>query len=272
MARSVVPGDAGPVQCEHNGQPVQPDVQVGLIEGAAEKCRVNGHHWAEPTHGHAHGRGDRCLLCDPDIETAVRPALAEWDQSRRPRHGRRYGDHVVALISYFDYGLAERQRVARYSFGRLGGASGRVESPGVMKALFFIVFGRPVTAPFLGQDVDDNGRPVVRGSLTEGLFHSGDVVPVERAYVAHTERLEKRRRLNDFSDRRVETLQARVRQAPDFWQIPHLGFDPAPGRTYARMKPQPGKAAGKTRNGGHVRTAIVIEDHDDTASRCGPNC
>ncbi len=258
MARPVVPGDAGPVQCEHNRQAVQPDVQVGLVEGAAEKGRVNGHHRPQPAHGHACGRGDRGLLCDPDIEEAVRPALSERNQARRPRHGRGYGDHVVAShLPISTHGLAERQRVARYSFGRLGGAGGRVESPGVVKALFFIVFGRPVTAPFLGQDVDDNG-PVVRGGLTEGLFHAGDVVPVERANVAHTERLEKRRRLNDFSDRRVETLQARVRQAPDFRQIPHLGFDPAPGRTYARVKPQPGKAARKgvkrwARKNGHCR-------------------
>ena len=59
------------------GRPWRPDVQVGLVEGPAEKRRVNGHHWPQPSHGHAGGRGHGRLLGDPDIEKAIGPALLE---------------------------------------------------------------------------------------------------------------------------------------------------------------------------------------------------
>jgi hypothetical protein len=47
VAGAVVACDAGPVESEDHGQPVQADVQVGLVEGAAEKRRINGHHRAQ---------------------------------------------------------------------------------------------------------------------------------------------------------------------------------------------------------------------------------
>ena len=156
----------------------------------------------------------------PTSKNAVGPALAERQQARRPGHGGRNGDHVVTLFCYFDHGFAEGQRVALDGPGRFGRAGGRVKSTSVVQAFFFVVFGRPVARALFGYDVHDD-RPVVGGGLAESLFHAGDVVPVEGPDVANAQGLEKRRRLNDFSYRRIKTLQARIGQAPDSGQVPH---------------------------------------------------
>ena len=43
VARAVGAGDAGPIEGEDHRQAVQPDVEVGLVEGPAEERRVHGH-------------------------------------------------------------------------------------------------------------------------------------------------------------------------------------------------------------------------------------
>ena len=53
VARAVVAGDPGPVEGEHDRQPVQADVEVGLVERPAEEGRVDGHHRPQAAHGHA---------------------------------------------------------------------------------------------------------------------------------------------------------------------------------------------------------------------------
>ena len=71
-ARSRTPwwlGPSSPViparsRTKTTGRPVQPDVEVGLVEGAAEEGGVDGHHRAQPGHGHAGRRGHRVLLGD----------------------------------------------------------------------------------------------------------------------------------------------------------------------------------------------------------------
>ena len=77
VAGAVVPGDAGPVEREHDRQTVEADVEVGLVEGPAEERRINRDHRPQPAHGHARRGSDRRLLGDPDVEKAVGPALAE---------------------------------------------------------------------------------------------------------------------------------------------------------------------------------------------------
>jgi hypothetical protein len=46
VAGTIVPSDPGPVESEDNRQPVEPHIQVGLVERPAEKRRVNGHYGA----------------------------------------------------------------------------------------------------------------------------------------------------------------------------------------------------------------------------------
>ena len=59
-----------------------------------------------------------------------------------------------------------------------------------MEALFFVLFGELVTSALLGDDMHDNGA-VEGGRLAESLFHTGDIMTVERTDVAHAQRLEE---------------------------------------------------------------------------------
>ena len=104
MAGTVVTGDPGPVEGEDHRQPVQPDVEVGLIEGPAEEGGVDGHHRAEPGHGHAGGGGHGVLLGDAHVEEAVRVLGLEGQQARRPGHGGGDGHHVVVAVGRRQHG------------------------------------------------------------------------------------------------------------------------------------------------------------------------
>ncbi len=97
VARPVVARDPGPVQHEDHRAPVQPHVQVRLVEGPAEERRVHGHHWAQPGHGHPGGRRHLVLLGDPDVVEAVGEAGLEREQPGRPRHrrGQRHDPRVL---------------------------------------------------------------------------------------------------------------------------------------------------------------------------------
>ena len=74
------------------GAAVEADVEVGLVEGAAEEGRVDGDHGSDAAHGHAGGRGDLVLLGDADVEEAVGEAGLEGEQPGGPGHGRGQGD------------------------------------------------------------------------------------------------------------------------------------------------------------------------------------
>ncbi len=85
VARAVVTGDAGPVEDQDDRQPVEPDVEVGLVEGPGEERRVDGDHRPHAAHGHARRRGDGVLLGDADVEEAFREARLEGEQAGRAR-------------------------------------------------------------------------------------------------------------------------------------------------------------------------------------------
>ena len=87
VAGAVVAGDAGPVEHEDHRAAVQAHVEVGLVEGAAEEGRVDGHHGPQAAHGHAGGRGHLVLLGDADVEEAVGEAGLEGQQPGRAGHG-----------------------------------------------------------------------------------------------------------------------------------------------------------------------------------------
>ena len=86
---AVVAGDAGPVEAEDDGQVVQADVEVGLVEGPAEERGVDGDDRAEAAHGHAGRGGDGVLLGDADVDEAVGEALLERAAGRWSRAWRR---------------------------------------------------------------------------------------------------------------------------------------------------------------------------------------
>ena len=88
VARAVVAGDPGPVDAEHDGERVQPDVVDDLVPRPAQERGVDRHHRAEAAHRHARGRGDRVLLGDADVEAAVGEALGEREQAGGAGHPR----------------------------------------------------------------------------------------------------------------------------------------------------------------------------------------
>jgi hypothetical protein len=118
VARAVVAGDAGPIEHEDDRAPVQPDIEVGLIEGPAEEGRVDGDDRADAGHAHAGGRGDLVLLGDAHIEEAGREAGLEGQQSGRTGHGRGHGHDAWVLFGRPEDGAGEGVRVG-------GGASRR---------------------------------------------------------------------------------------------------------------------------------------------------
>ena len=85
VAGPVVAGDPGPVEGEDDGQAVQPHVEVGLVEGAAEERGVDRHHGSQPGHGHAGGGGHGVLLGDADVEETVGELGLEREEARWAR-------------------------------------------------------------------------------------------------------------------------------------------------------------------------------------------
>ena len=98
VAGPVIAGDAGPVQHEDHRAAVEPDIEVGLVEGTAEEGGVDGDDGPDARHGHAGGRRDLVLLGDPHVEEPVGEAGLEGQQSRRPGHRRRQGDHPRVVL------------------------------------------------------------------------------------------------------------------------------------------------------------------------------
>ena len=81
--------------------------------------------------------------------------------------------------------------------GRAGlrGTDGRIEHWRIVEVFLVVIFGGQIAATLLGDDVDHDGAlgRQFLGVAQRGL-ELGEVVAVERADVAHTERLEERRR------------------------------------------------------------------------------
>ena len=122
---------------------------------------------------------------------------------------------AVVGLGLLDDRLGERLRVAgRHGLGRAGQ---RVEHRGVVEVLLVVVLGRRVAAALLGEDVDDDralGRQL-DGVARSACSSAGDVVAVDRADVAHAERLEERRRLQDLAHRRLERLDGLLGRRAD---------------------------------------------------------
>jgi hypothetical protein len=223
VAGPVIAGDPGPVQHEDHRAAVEPHIEVGLIEGTAEEGGVDGDDGPEARHGHAGGRRDLVLLGDPHVEEAGGKAGLEGQQSRRPGHRRRQGDHTRVVLGGCQQGAGEgigvgggaqrrtvwlgiRRRARAGHTTHVGPPGATHGDPGrapdgvlqrahlgglhVVEALDVVLLGRPVAAALLGEDVDDD-RPVPLGGMGEGLLHHVDVVTVDRSGVANPERFEE---------------------------------------------------------------------------------
>ena len=89
VTRSVVAGDASPVEHERDRQAVQADVHQNLVERPVQERGVDAEHRVQATHGHARGRRHRVLLGDADVDDAIRVGLRERGRARPGATSRR---------------------------------------------------------------------------------------------------------------------------------------------------------------------------------------
>jgi hypothetical protein len=243
VGRSVVAGDASAVDAEHHGEPVQADVEVDLVESAAEEGRIHRHDRAQPGHRHAGGRGDGVLLGDADVEEAGGEARLERQQPGGPGHGRRQGDHAGIGRGRGDQRPREGLGVP---LGR-GPACRRtgegVEHRSVVEALLLVVLGEGIALPLRSDDVDDDGA-VEAGRLADDVLHLGDVMPVDRPDVADAEGLEELLGVErEVAQGHLETLDAgfEVPAGPRYRAQCSLGPLPAPDVVRAGAQPGHGR-------------------------------
>ena len=241
MARPVVAGDAGPVEHERDGQSMEADVEIGLVERPAEEGRVDGDDRAQPAHRHAGRSCHLVLLGDAHVEEPVGMPGFEWEQAGGSGHGRGQRHHVGVSVGRVEQGPGEgvgvggeddalrvgrpvgaddlaarvgRQRTAHGSAHRRADhVVGGVRPTGlhVVETLDVVFLGGGVPPALLGQDVDDDGS-VPRRGVGEGLLHLPDVVAVDRPGVAHPERLEERVGRDHLAQRAGDAVEAGVRQ------------------------------------------------------------
>ena len=183
VAGPVVTGDPGPVEDEDHRKAVQPDVEVGLVEGAAEEGGVDGHHRSQPGHGHAGGGGDGVLLGDAHVEEPVGELGLEGEEPGRAGHGRGDGHDLGSLPGGLEHGAGEGVGVGGRRDRRPTGATEVGLHLEVVQALDVVLLGRGVAPALLGEDVDDDGPAPLRG-VGERLLHAGDVVAVDGPGVA----------------------------------------------------------------------------------------
>ena len=143
-----------------------------------------------------------------------------------------------------------------------GGHRGRLHLE-VVQALDVVLLGGGVAAALLGEDVDDDGA-VPFGGVRERLFHAGDVVAVDGAGVADSERLEEPVGRDDLAHRAREPVQARVRQPAEAGDGAQDVARPLAGVDVGRAQAQVREARREPRDRRRVRPPVVVE-HDDDA-------
>ena len=252
---SVVAGDAGTVEAEHDGQAVQADVVGDLVDGSREERGVDGEDRAQPTHGHPGRRGDRVLLGDADVDEPAGEALAEGEEAGGVGHGGRDGDQLRSGLGLLDHRLGEG-----------GGVRAGLRLADVVEALDRIVLRGRVAAALLRDDVHDD-RTVELGRVAQRLLHALDVVAVERAGVADTERLEEGRRLEHLAHRGDEAVEAALELVPDHGQLVQELVEASTVAQVVGVHPEPGQALAQLGDGGGIGPAVVVQDEDGLLAR-----
>ena len=229
-----------------------------------------------------------CCSAMPTSKHAAREVVLERQQTGRPRHRGRDGHDPRILLGDLDDTLGERLGVA--GGHRLGWALDRVEHGRVVEVLLVVVLGGRVPAALLGEHVDHDralGGELLR--VAEGGFHLGHVVTVERADVAHAERLEERRWLEELADTGLEPLHRLFGLRADRRQVGEELLEPPLAPHVDRVEPDVGEGVGElvgelvgqagvvdplvgalavgrqVRHGRRVAATVVVQ-HDDHAA------
>ena len=264
VARPVVAGDPGAVDAEHDRQPVHRHVVHDLVPRPVHEGGVDGHDRAHAAHRHARRRRDGVLLGDADVEEAVGEAGLERQQTGRPRHRRGDRHDAPVGLGFLDDGLGERLRVPGGHPVRR--ADGGVEDRRVVQVLLVVVLGRRVAATLLGEHVE-HARPLELDGVAQRLFQPGDVVAVDRALVAHAERLEEGDRLERLAHGSLHRFHALLGVVTDHRQLAQHLLEPALAAHVHRVEPDLGEALAEVRHRGRVAAAVVVEDDDHAPLR-----
>ena len=181
--------------------------------------------------------------------------------------------------------LGERLGVA--GGHRLGRPDERVEDRCIVEMLLVVVLGRRIAAALLGQHVHED-RAVFRqlDRVVQGVLELFDVVAVERADVAHAQRFEERRRLQELAHAGLERIHRRSGLVTDDGQrleelleptlaahvhrvesdvgqcVRQLAGDPVGQARMGRSLVAALAVGRQVRHGRRVRPAVVVEDHD----------
>ena len=208
VAGPVVAGDAGTIEAEDHREAVERHVVDHLVPSPAEERAVERHDRTQAAHRHACSSGDRMLLGDADVEEPIGEAALERQEARGTRHGRRHRHHLRVGLGLLDDGVGEHLRVA--TGHRRRWPDQRVEHGRVVQVLLVVVLGGQITTPLLSEHVDDDrtlGRQFDR--VAEGGLEALEMVAVDGADVAHAQRLEECRWLQELAHgglHRLDTL------------------------------------------------------------------
>ena len=131
-----------------------------------------------------------------------------------------------------------------------------------MEVLLVVVLGRRVAAALLGDDVDDD-RPLGRqlDGVAHGVLEGGDVVAVDRADVAHAERLEERRRLQDLAHRGLDRVDRLLGRRADDGHVAQQLLEAALAADVRRVEADVGE---------HLRQAVADAADQRGCSAVGP--
>ena len=260
VAGPVRAGDPGSIQDYRHSCAVESDIHEDLVESAVEEGGVEGHHGVHPGERQPGGEGERVLLGDADVDDPLRHGVGQGLETHGSLH--RSGDPDDPLV-------AARQR--HDLLGEDGGppeALGHDRQPGLgmdlahgVEAVWNVLLGGGVSAPLLGDDVDDDRFGVLAGP-GEGELDGGDVVAVDGSGVLDSQVLEEGRGDEDVLESPLEAVQG-VEGRPAGRPLgQERALDPGQDALVAGIRAQRVEVVGQSPDGGGVGASVVVDDDD----------
>src|SRR5580698_6755029 len=191
MRGAVVAGEASAIHAEDYRQLLQADIVNDGVEGALQKCGVDGADRFEALRGHASGEDDCVFLGNAYIEVAFGKMRTEVIERGAVGHGGGDGNNLFVLAGKLDERLREDFRIRHQPRG-LGFACLRMVGAESVKLL--LAFKRRLeTFALLGEDMQQH-RLVFSLEELEGLDEQRKMVAVDGTVVFKAEFLKGHRR------------------------------------------------------------------------------
>ena len=266
VGRTIGTCHSAAIEAEHHVQVLQGHIVHDLVIGPLHEGAVDVAEGDHPLGGHARGKGDRVLLCDAHVKSALGHRFHHQLQGATGRHGGGDTHDAFVLLGEFDDGVPEDVLVLRWfrGLGRdlddlagvlveqarcvpLGGAAGL--GGGVPLAL-----GRDQVQQFRARNVLE---------VPQHMLHLLDIVPVDGPEVAEVERFEEiglleKRPLDHVAHFGGDGLSVRTKFGHLAQQLPHLILDAVVGVGRGDV----GEVIFQGPDVGVDRHAIVVEDHN----------